>query len=205
MLAQILAQVSDTERFLLAAAVFAVVAGGGMIVLRRRLDNDEAQQTQQIEEPRQEAEPESEPEAPAKETVPEVKAAPASAPVVAAESPVAVAEQPAPAAKPVVTAGAERRQSNRSRRWLKVVLADETEEMCVDAWLTDCSARGVGILVFQEIPEGNILRIRPAAAGEAVPWTRVEARFCRHLEKNTWSAGCMFLDKPQWGSMLVCQ
>jgi hypothetical protein len=94
----------------------------------------------------------------------------------------------------------ERRQpSGRSRGWVKVVLADEDlHDLCMDAWLTDYTAKGIGLLVFQEITEGRVLRVRPATAADTVPWTRVEARFCRHLEKNTWSAGCMFLEKPQW-------
>jgi hypothetical protein len=94
----------------------------------------------------------------------------------------------------------ERRQpSGRSRGWVKVVLADEDlHDLCMDAWLTDYTTKGIGLLVFQEITEGRVLRVRPATAADTVPWTRVEARFCRHLEKNTWSAGCMFLEKPQW-------
>jgi hypothetical protein len=99
----------------------------------------------------------------------------------------------------------ERREPTaRSRRWIKVNVEVSSDELaCQEAWIVDYDGKGVGLVMFREIPVGSVLRLRPANVDARVPWARVEVRHCRHLEKGTWAVGCSFLDAPHWGKLLM--
>lgn len=67
-------------------------------------------------------------------------------------------------------------------------------------WVVDYSPSGLGILVDEEIPAGNMLHIRPFQAADDVPWVDVTVRHSRHDQRG-WRLGCQFRAEVTWDDL----
>jgi hypothetical protein len=111
--------------------------------------------------------------------------------------------QPSPSTPPNEPNPAERREAPRTRRQVKVQVADaEGKNPPVGAWVADCSLGGLCLTVHEEAQIGDIFRVRPASAGAEVPWVQVQVKSKRPVEK-TWELRCQFVRTPSYSVVLM--
>lgn len=100
------------------------------------------------------------------------------------------------APRPPVT---ERRQSpRREGRQVRVDLRRTDGQAAGQATVIDRSNGGVRLLAMTCLPLGTQVQLRPADAGETLPWVAVEVRNARHQRLRGWEMGCLFLRPPPW-------
>lgn len=100
------------------------------------------------------------------------------------------------APRPPVT---ERRQSpRREGRLVKVNLRRSDGQPAGEATVIDRSNGGVRLLSMTCLPLGAQVQLRPADAGDALPWIDIEVRNARHRRLRGWEMGCLFLRPPPW-------
>ena len=79
---------------------------------------------------------------------------------------------------------------------------DDADGRLTEAHVVDYTANGVGIVQFEPLPVGKVLRARHAKAPGDVPWVRLEVRSCHQLEKTVWKVGCQVDDVTLWDTLL---
>ncbi len=62
--------------------------------------------------------------------------------------------------------------------------------------VVDRSADGLGLQLPREVPPGEGLAVRAAAAPEGTPWTAVRVKHCRPVDGACWAVGCEFVPAP---------
>ncbi len=62
--------------------------------------------------------------------------------------------------------------------------------------VVDRSADGLGLQLPCEVPSGEGLAVRAAAAPEGTPWTAVRVKHCRPVDGDCWAVGCEFVPAP---------
>jgi hypothetical protein len=62
--------------------------------------------------------------------------------------------------------------------------------------VVDRSADGLGLQLPCEVPPGEGLALRAAAAPDGTPWTAVRVRHCRPVDGDCWAVGCEFVPAP---------
>jgi hypothetical protein len=60
----------------------------------------------------------------------------------------------------------------------------------------DRSADGLGLQLPCEVPPGEGLAVRAAAAPDGTPWTAVRVKHCRPVDGDCWAIGCEFVPAP---------
>jgi PilZ domain len=66
----------------------------------------------------------------------------------------------------------------------------------------DLSDGGLGLMVKKSYPPSTMLSIRPASAGDDIPWVLVEVRHCRQTGR-TYRIGCKFVRSPSYGVLVL--
>lgn len=68
--------------------------------------------------------------------------------------------------------------------------------------VVDLSDGGLGITIRKPYNPGSMLSIRPAKAGDDIPWVLVEVRHCRQ-DGRSWRIGCKFVRSPGYGVLVL--
>jgi hypothetical protein len=72
----------------------------------------------------------------------------------------------------------------------------------IDATVVDRSVRGIGILSPLPFTRGSLLKVRPCAASEKIPFVQVQVRNCRQKGKQ-WHIGCDFSHSPPMDLLML--
>jgi hypothetical protein len=121
------------------------------------------------------------------------------------------AEQPAPAesrAKPtadpfVVGSVRERRAApRRSGLAVPVLLSRAEGGVRMEAFVSDRSLTGLGILIHLPFARGTQLTVRPRNGNDKSPSVKLQVRTCRQKGKH-WLLGCQFLKSPPANVLLL--
>jgi hypothetical protein len=95
------------------------------------------------------------------------------------------------------TAAERRSLVRRDGEPVEVVLTagpDGSRTLC--GRVVDRSADGLGLQLPHEVPPGEALAVRAAAAPDGTPWTAVRVRHCRPVDGDCWAVGCEFVPAP---------
>jgi hypothetical protein len=93
--------------------------------------------------------------------------------------------------------GAPRRKGNTLE--LQITLGEDGKE--IKGWVIDRSQGGLRLLVEEAVPEMTLLRVRPRATGDQLPWTDVMVRSCR-AEGYQFELSCQFQRPPNYNLLL---
>jgi HEAT repeat protein len=66
----------------------------------------------------------------------------------------------------------------------------------------DLSDGGLGLMTRKPYNPGAMLSVRPASAGDDIPWVLVEVRHCRQVGR-LWRIGCKFVRSPSYGVLVL--
>ena len=96
----------------------------------------------------------------------------------------------------------DRRASPRRKgNTIEVELNVRDDLPAMRGWVLDRSVGGLCIMVEEAIPEGTVVRLRPRALAETIPWTESTIRSCRK-DGTHYELGCQFHRTPNWNMLL---
>ncbi len=99
--------------------------------------------------------------------------------------------------QPPATAGDRRGLVRRDGEPVEIVLAAGPDgSQTLRGRVVDRSADGLGLQLPREVPPGEGLAVRAAAAPEGTPWTAVRVKHCRPVDGDCWAIGCEFVPAP---------
>src|SRR5262249_37717783 len=98
----------------------------------------------------------------------------------------------------------ERRTWPRRRKQFRVFLADGRDEAAepIATWIINLSPGGLRLCLQDEVKEGTVLKIRPAAAPRSLDWIPVEVKNSRPTDTG-WELGCQFVRTPSLATLLL--